>query len=95
MRVVITDEISMVGVLKIMGRCDYDGSIFGGVSILAVGDLFQLELVRQKYMFDRPSDLCAALYGCLWDNLSLFELTRAMRQQNDSFAKLLNSIVHT
>jgi len=25
---------------EIMGRSDYDGSIFGGVSILAVGDLF-------------------------------------------------------
>ena len=100
LRVVIIDEISMVGsqtlydvhsrLKEIMGRSDYDGSIFGGVSILAVGDLFQLQPVRQKYVFERPSDLYAVLYGCLWDNFTLFELKRIIRQKNNSFAQLLN-----
>ena len=41
-------------------------------------------------MFERPSDLYAVLYGCLWDNFTLFELKQIIRQKNNSFAQLLN-----
>lgn len=39
---------------------------FGGVSILAVVDLFQLPPVGQKPELEPISDPLAALYGSLW-----------------------------
>lgn len=41
---------------------------FGGVSVLAVGDLLQLPPVAQRAVFASPSDDMAAIYGSLWTN---------------------------
>ena len=68
---------------------------FGGVSILAVGDLYQLPPVGQPWLFTTVSDSYAQLYrsGSLWvDELEMIELSEIMRQRGDStftFAEIL------
>ena len=68
-------------------------STFSNISILAVGDLFQLQPVAQPYVFDEVSDAYARLHGSgsLWmDEFSLIELDQIVRQKGDqSFAQLL------
>ena len=66
---------------------------FGGVRILAVGDLYQLPPVDLPQLFSTVSDCYAQLYGSgsLWVNeFQLIELDEVMRQRSDSaFAELL------
>ena len=100
---VIIDEVSMVGsnmLLEIHKRLQQikgvsDDVIFGGVSILAVGDLYQLPPVAQAPLFSTVGDSYAQLYrsGSLWvDEFLLIELDEIMRQRGDSaFAELLSS----
>ena len=97
----IIDEVSMVGcniVLEIHKRlqqikCVSDDGVFGGVSILAVGHLYQLPPVCQAPLFSTMSDCYAQLCGSgsLWhDNLLMVEVTEIMRQRGDSaFSELL------
>ena len=81
---IIIDEVSMVGcnmLLQIHKRLQQIKGVlpditFGGVSILAVGDLYQLPLVGQPPLFDTVSDSYAQLYGSgsLWkDELNLMK----------------------
>ncbi|KAM9365022.1 ATP-dependent DNA helicase PIF1-like [Pholidichthys leucotaenia] len=89
LKLLIIDEVSMVGadllyhvhrrLQDICGTSDQD-SRFGGVSVLAVGDLYQL-----------PVYSYARLHGSLWEeNFKLMELTESMRQKDDQhFAQLL------
>ena len=98
---VIIDEVSMVGsnmLLEIHKRLQQikgvsDDAVFGGVSILAVGDLYQLPPVAQAPLFSTVSDSYAQLYGSgsLWvDEFQMIELTEVMRQRGDSpFSELL------
>ncbi|XP_078618327.1 uncharacterized protein LOC144885957 [Branchiostoma floridae x Branchiostoma japonicum] len=100
LKLLIVDEVSMVGadllyhlhrrLQDICGSSNPD-SRFGGVSILAVGDLFQLQPVRQNHVFSLPSDNYAKLHGSLWEeNFRMVELTESMRQKEDQdFANLL------
>ena len=92
---IIIDEVSMVGcnmLLQIHKRLQQikgvlPDVIFGGVSILAVGDLYQLPPVGQPALFDTVSDSYAQLYGSgsLWkDEFKLIELDEVMRQRGDS-----------
>lgn len=102
LHLLIIDEISMVGsqtlfdihrrLKEIMNRSDYDDSVFGGISVMAVGDLYQLQPVRQKYVFELPTEPYAKLYGCLWDKFLLYELTTSMRQKDQQFADMLNRV---
>ena len=97
----IIDEISMVGanmLLEIHKRLQQikgvsDDLIFGKVSILAVGDLYQLPPVGQPPVFSTISDCYAQLYGSgsLWiDHFIMYELTQVMRQRDDlAFSELL------
>ena len=70
-----------------------DDVTFGSVSILAVGDLYQLPPVVQAPLFSTVSDCYAQLYrlGSLWvDEFKLIELDQIMRQRDDcTFAELL------
>ena len=98
---VIVDEVSMVGanmLLEIHRRLQQikgvsDDAIFGNVSILAVGDLYQLPPVGQAPLFSTVSDCYAQLCGSgsLWvDHFIMHELTQVMRQRDDqAFSELL------
>ena len=94
LKVLIIDEISMtdkdtsddlnVWLRLIMNRDDID---FGGVSILVVGDFFQLPPTNKKYIF-RNLTLTDA-----WYRFEIYELTEIVRQSNDpEFARLLNRL---
>ena len=97
----IIDEVSMVGsnmLLEIHKRLQQikgvtDDAVFGSVSILAVGDLYQLPPVGQAPLFSTVNDCYAQLYGSgsLWvDHFIMLELTEVMRQRGDSaFSELL------
>ena len=97
----IIDEVSMVGanmLLEIHKRLQQikgvsNDAVFGGVSILAVGDLYQLPPVAQTPLFSTVSDCYAQLYGSgsLWvDHFLMLELTEIMRQRDDlAFSELL------
>ena len=102
----IIDEISMVGsnmLFEIHKRLQQikdvsDDAVFGGVSILAVGDLYQLPPVCQTPLFRTVSDCYAQLYGSgsLWvDHFLVLELTEIMRQRGDSaFLQSENQQLH-
>ena len=99
-KLIFLDEISMVGNtmfnVQINNRLkDIKGSkeAFGGVSIIALGDLFQLELVMDGYVFkDMKSLEYGALAPNLWQELfTMFELDEIMRQrESKEFAQILN-----
>ena len=87
---ILLDEFSMVGntMLKLihlrLQEAKGNQLPFGGVNIICVGDLYQLQPVMQSYIF---MDLSAE-YGPLATNLwkeyfTIFELTEIMRQKND------------
>ena len=102
LKIVIIDEISMVGyttLLQIHRRLqDIMGTIkndvyFGGVSVMAVGDFYQLDPVKKSPVFQPPSDSYASLNPFhMWKDLFLLaELQQIMRQKSDRhFAELLN-----
>ena len=97
----IIDEVSMVGsnmLLEIHKRLQQikgasHNVMFGGVSILAVGDLYQLPPVGQPPLFSPMSDCYTQLYASvsLWvDTFQMIELTEVMRQRGDhAFSELL------
>ena len=100
MQVIFIDEISMVGsgmfnfldlrLQQIMGMKEP----FGGISIITVGDLFQLKPVFDNWIFENSKDGYSALATNLWQQyFQMFELSEVMRQREDKeFAKILNRI---
>ncbi len=101
---IIIDEVSMVGsnmLLEIHRRLQQIKGVssdimFGGVSILAVGDLYQLPPVGQSAVFERVTDSYARFYGSgsLWlEEFQMLELSEVMRQRDDnSFVDLLGRV---
>ena len=65
---------------------------FGGISIVCVGDLFQLQPVMQQYIFmDLTSDHELLATNLRKESFMIFELTEIMEQKEDKkFAQLLN-----
>ncbi|XP_033759145.1 uncharacterized protein LOC117341405 [Pecten maximus] len=100
--VVIIDEISMVGnkllafIHERLQQLTGTKQDFGGVSIIAVGDLYQLSPVGDSWIFKDLSCPGQGLAKNLWkDHFSMFELTEIMRQKDDiEFSKLLNRLRH-
>ena len=102
LKVVIIDEISMVGadiLYHIHRRLEeitgYTGPdvTFGNVTVIAVGDLYQLPPVCRNFVFDHPNDSYAQLADPLWYQFQLAELSQIMRQKDDAkFAELLNHV---
>ncbi|XP_053378668.1 uncharacterized protein LOC128548229 [Mercenaria mercenaria] len=99
LKVVVIDEISMVS-LKAFNYIDKrlqqikdSSQPFGGISVIAVGDLYQLRPFG-KYVFDSFSDIMQNLAGLTWQELfTIFELKQIMRQKDDiEFASLLNRL---
>jgi len=83
--ILVIDEVSMVSSdmpLMIDSRLKQikgTDKIFGGVSILAFGDLFQLSPVAQTLIFAFPNDPMARLYGSLRQrHFQLIELNQIM-----------------
>ena len=98
--VVIIDEISMVSnaMLSFINQRlqELTGSRvpFGGVSIIAVGDLYQLKPVSGDWIFNDLTRDATSLASNLWkEHFHIFELTEIMRQKDDmEFAELLNRL---
>ena len=104
--VVIIDEISMIGaqtLYKIHMRLQeikglhYSNTRFGNVTIIAVGDLYQLPPLKDKKIYDTPgtgddpNPIC--LHQSLWkENFYFHELKNVVRQKNKQFAQLLNRV---
>ena len=101
-KLIFLDEISMVGNsmfnIQINNRLkDIKGSAlpFGGVSIIAIGDLFQLQPVMDGYVFkDMNNSEYSILAPSLWqEHFKMFELHEIMRQrESKQFAEMLNRL---
>ena len=67
---------------------------FGGLSIITVGDLFQLKPVFDQWIFENSKDGYTTLATNLWERyFQMFELSEVMRQREDKdFAEILNCI---
>lgn len=99
-KVLMIDEISMVGngllnhinkrLQEIMGN----DMKFGGISVIAFGDFFQLHPVCDGWIFRNLSKNYGPLAVNLWSsNLSVMELTEIMRQKDDLlFSQTLNRL---
>ncbi|XP_060776102.1 uncharacterized protein LOC132885442 [Neoarius graeffei] len=95
LQILIIDEVSMVDhrlLAYVHGRLRQikqtgDYSLFGNVSIICVGDFYQLRPVK-------GTPLYADNKGAnLWENnFEIFELTTVVRQQNAAFAETLNHL---
>ena len=103
LKLILLDEISMVGnsmfTVQLNNRLkDLKGSKedFGGVSIITLGDLFQLKPVMDGYIFTDVQ--CLSSYNILAPNLwkryfRMFELDEIMRQRDSKeFAEILNRL---
>lgn len=100
LNIIFIDEISMVGsgmfnflnlrLQQIMGT----NKPFGGISVITVGDLFQLKPVFDKWIFENSQYGYNAFATNIWtEYFTLFELTEIMRQKEDKqFAELLNCL---
>ena len=100
LKVIFIYEISMVGsgmfnclnlrLQQIMGNKEP----FVGISLITVGDLFQLKPVFDKWVFENSQIGYDALVSNIWaEYFTLFELTEIMRQKDDKeFAELLNCL---
>ena len=93
LKVLIIDEIPMVGKLtlrdlnKFLRQIKNSNLDFGGISVLLVGDLFELPTVKQSAIFANPSLTDA------WFLFKLHELTEIVRQNGDpESAALLNKM---
>ena len=89
---IIIDEISMVSyqILKSVHSrlCEIYGNdeIFGGLNVIAVGDLYQLSPVNGIHVFSKSSHLWRDFY-------KVIELEVNMRQQKDAtFSDILNRV---
>lgn len=99
-KLLIIDEVSMVGfrmfncinqrLMEVM-QC---AKPFGGISVITVGDLFQLEPVFDTYVFQQPRSGFMPLATNIWlEHFHMFELQTIMRQADSrQFAQLLNRL---
>ncbi|XP_070548510.1 uncharacterized protein [Ptychodera flava] len=98
--VVIIDEISMVGnqlfnfINLRLQQIKGNNQPFGGVSMITVGDLFQLKPVMDGWIFKDLTTNYGPLATNLWkEYFTMHELTEIMRQKDDlHFAQLLNRL---
>ncbi|XP_021963597.1 ATP-dependent DNA helicase PIF1-like [Folsomia candida] len=68
--------------------------LFGGVSLLVVGDFYQLSPVFGQFVFEDSKEILGPIIGNpLWNRFRLFELKEIMRQKDDAkFATALNRL---
>ena len=101
LKVLMIDEISMVGCQTFqhldlaMQLIMSNSAPFGGVSVIAIGDLLQLPPVNQQGVYMCPKKgTYESFQGSIWQNLFyLHELTEIVRQSSDpEFAELLSRL---
>ena len=95
---IIIDEISMVdknmlnyvsGRLDQIKRCSSLNSLFGGISVLAVGDFCQVPPVFGQMLYKN----CHENIVDYWGQFKVWELIEIMRQKEDKmFAEFLNRL---
>ena len=102
-QLIIIDEISMVGLKdfnKVNSRCcmiknsiESDQN-FGDINMLVVGDFNQLPPVMQTPVYRSPANInnLSDMQPLLWRDFEFHEFTQVMRQKDEEFALLLNSI---
>ncbi|XP_044221305.1 uncharacterized protein LOC122991901 isoform X4 [Thunnus albacares] len=94
LQILIIDEISMVDhnlLTYVHGRLRQlkqtgDFSPFGNVSVIAVGDFYQLPPVKGKPLHNSQVGVG------LWCHFSIVELKTIVRQKDSSFAEMLNRL---
>ena len=100
LKLIIIDEISMVsniGLLHIHQRLKEifatpSSELFAGISILAVGDFYQLPPIRSATVFSNYKNDAFNLYHP-WHVFKMTELKQIMRQRDDlAFTELLNRV---
>ena len=97
---VFCDEFSMVSnnVLKYihlrLQDIKYNKKPFGGINIIAFGDLYQLQPVKDRFIFMDLKSNFGPLATNLWcEHFDMYELDEIMRQKDDKiFAELLNRV---
>ena len=100
LKVVIIDEISMVGNMTLsfidtrLQQLTGSKAAFGGLSVIAVGDLYQLKPVGDFLICLDLVEGASSLARNLWKELfTMYELVDIMRQKDDlAFAQLLNRL---
>ena len=100
LKVVIIDEISMVGrrtFYLIDTRLQQLTGVrapFGGLSVIAVGDFYQLKPVGDRLVFLNLGEDAKSLAPNSWkDHFKIYELVDIMRQKDDfKFAQLLDRL---
>ena len=100
LKVVIYDEISMVGNMTLsfidtrLQQLTGSKAAFGGLSVIAVGDLYQLKPVGDFFICLYLKKGASSLARNLWKELfTMYELVDIMRQKDDlAFAQLLNRL---
>ena len=100
LKVIITDEISMVGNKTLSFKDTHlqqltgTKAVFGGLSVIAVGDLYQLKPVGDKLIRLDLETGASSLVRNLWkERFTMYELVDIMRQKDDlDFAHLLNRL---
>lgn len=104
LKVVIIDEISMMGystlqkihlTLNVVYKNNNENRMFGGRSVIVLGDFNQLQPVMDNFCFlsseKNPLNIIAG--NPVWQKFKMFELTQIMRQQEDTaFAQALNRL---
>ena len=97
--VVIIDEIFMVGnktltfINERLQQLTGTKTDFGGISVIAVGDLYQLSPVGDSWIFKDLSCTGQGLAKNLWkEHFQMFQLTEKMRQKEFYF-RLLTTVV--
>lgn len=103
LKVLFIDEVSMCGANMFnfinlrLQEVKRTTKSFGGVSVICIGDLFQVHPVMDRWIFQLSSTDYSVLAPNIWiDNMNLFELTEIMKQANDRpFAQTLNNITYT
>jgi hypothetical protein len=98
----IIDEVSMVSdsmmakvnlrlnqILLTPDEAATDQFTFGNISVISIGDFYQLKPVKAQYCFNPTSDSGRTL----WSQFELYELTENVRQSGDPvWSELLNRI---
>ena len=102
LKMIIIDEISMVSnklmlyihqrLVDIFGYSENSSVPFAGITMIFVGDLFQLPPVLQKPIYADYYDEIFNIHH-LWRTFKFCELSQVMRQREDSsFIDLLNNV---